>query len=88
MGDCTTNTNSNLRDTERPSKTKCYNMYTPQISRNNKRMKRSIKKRTNHVTFAMEDVYINGYTPYVSGITDAEVIHLYHNDIWYTVSRM
>jgi hypothetical protein len=44
------------------------------------------KKCKKHVTFATEIEYVNGYTPYKSGLTDAEVIELYHDDIWYNVS--
>ena len=36
---------------------------------------KSAKECTNHVSFAMEDVYIDGYTPYVPGIPDADTIY-------------
>ena len=84
MSDCTVNTN--LSDTKRSPKTQSCDTCNTPIGRKNKRIKRGIKKFSNHVTFALEDVYINGCTPYVSGITDSEVIRLYHNDIWYSVS--
>lgn len=76
----------NCLDNKRSSNYKNCITGIPQIYQNSKRIKHTIKKCTNRVTFAMEDVYIKGYTPYEFGVTDADVIRLYHNDIWYNVS--
>lgn len=75
-----------LPDTTRSSYCQIYSKNTHEINGNGKRIRSTIKKCANRVTFATEDVYIDGYTPYESGISDADVIRLYHNDIWYTVS--
>lgn len=82
MSDC--KNSENLLNTKPSSTYQSCDRRTPQINRNTKRVKRAIKKSKNSVTFAMEDIYIDGCNPYESGITDADVIRLYHRDIWYT----
>lgn len=87
MSDCTIH--RGVRDPKRSgNQQSCSPHPTLLVGNSNagKRMKRSVQKSTTRVTFAKEDVCINGYTPYEAGITDAEVIRLYHNDIWYSVS--
>jgi hypothetical protein len=46
----------------------------------------SCEKCKKSVTFATENAFLDGYLPYKSGLTDAEVITRYRDDIWYNVS--